>query len=562
MTRIKAASNRYLAVLAVSFGLISGIFGASAATSNALASAPSPEARVAPGVYLMSASDANGGADEAAGERREMPTELLRALPRIVGGQETTIGQWPWQAAITANSVFPGNGFDRQICGGSLVASNLVITAAHCFFDTIESALDGFDDFDFDPSGLFGVITGRTQLSSGAGQETDVANYYWFVDGGGAPRYNPTTDEWDVVIVELATNSSSQTIKIAGPDEAALWEPGRAAHITGWGNTAEGGSSSDVLRQAEIEMISDSVCGSSSSYGSDFIPETMVCAGILAGGTDTCQGDSGGPLVVPTRAGGFRLVGDSSWGDGCARPNLPGVYGRLADDPMRSSLGDAIQSIAGVNVIGSGAKPPVTAADPPNTLTDLLIPRKVQTKGSTAKVTLGYACSTDESFGDNTCDFFECRLDGGDFKRCPGGASDPGPVPEEVTYRIKATRSWKTHVFAVRVTDTNGKTDPTPVKHRFQVRRKVPFLGIKRAKRAVIKRQRRADRAYCKNRSCSVRSHRGACKRRSKTKVSCRIVAKIRDRGETYTCRRPVTVRQLTNGKLKFRWGRPRCRRS
>ena len=202
-----------------------------------------------------------------------------------------------------------------------------------------------------------------------------------------------------------------------------------------------------------------------------------------------------------------------------------------------------------------------TAADPPNTLTFGSWLRKVQTKGSTAKVTFSYACSTDKSFGDNTCGFFECRLDGGDFKRCPGGASDPG-ADEEVTYRIKATRSWKTHVFAVRVTDTNGKTDPTPVKHRFQVRRKVPFLGIKRAKSAVIKRQRRADRAYCKNRSCSFRSIKGSCKRRSSSKVRCRIVVKVRDRGVTYTCWRSVTVRKLWSGKLKYRWGKPRCRRS
>ena len=201
-----------------------------------------------------------------------------------------------------------------------------------------------------------------------------------------------------------------------------------------------------------------------------------------------------------------------------------------------------------------------TTANPPKTI--LIFPdQKVQTRGSTASVTFSYGCSTDESFGDNTCDFFECKLDGGDFKRCPGGASDPG-ADEQVTYRIKATRSWKTHVFAVRVTDTNGKTDPTPIKHRFQVRRKVPFLGIKRAKSAVIKRQRRADRAYCRNRSCSVRSHRGSCKRRSGSKVRCRIVAKIRDRGVTYTCWRSVTVSKSWNGRLKYSWGKPRCRRS
>jgi len=337
--------------------LASSLFAASAVAGEV-----EPRTKVAPGIYLGSASEHGDDAASAPAEVEQLLDEKRETEPstKIVGGQATFVSQWPWQTAILDGE--SGDGFDRQFCGGSLVAPTIVISAAHCFYD------EGTDSFPPPaPPDDFDVVTGRTVLSSTTGQELDVDNYFFFIDGGGTPLYDPDIDDqFDVVFIELASNSTSQTIKIAGPNEGAVWEPGRTAFTTGWGSLSSGGPFPDQLRGVQIGMISDAICGSGPVYGASglFFPATMVCAGVLAGGKDSCQGDSGGPLVVPIAGGGFRLVGDTSFGIGCALPNKPGIYGRIADNPMRDALAAGILAESGVNVLGSGAQPPAPPTPP------------------------------------------------------------------------------------------------------------------------------------------------------------------------------------------------------
>ena len=363
---------------------------------------------------------------------------------KIVGGAPATIQQFPWQVSLDVNDTFyGGNGFARHICGGTLVAPTIVITAAHCMFNVPLPAVG------FNPANRFEVIAGRTTLSSSEGEVLELADYYYFEGSSNAPvltarsgdlspatghLYNPSTSEWDAVFLKLASPvSSGVPIRIAGPDETALWAPGQPALISGWGDLFEGShAGSDQLQAAQIPMLSDADC--SNVYGAGYVATVMACAGVLAGGIDTCQGDSGGPLVVQgfqraTKAvNTVRLVGDTSYGNGCARAGVPGVYGRLAADPMRSAFRNGILQVAGVDVVGSGALAPESTAPAVSF-------GKHPKKRSTKKKAMFTFCANEPST-------FKCALDKAAFKAC----SSP------FKKRVKA----KKHRFRVQATDIQG----------------------------------------------------------------------------------------------------------
>jgi Trypsin len=415
----------------------------------ASASALPDRVKVGPDLYLQSADAATGGVDRQRSGRAQPPSSTPALGGRIVGGVPTTIASYPWQAAIAYNdALFLGTGFQRQFCGGTLVAPNVVISAAHCFYENEA------------PPGVFGapqnfeIFTGRTTLSTSEGQGIEFSDYYYFTDTSGMPLFNPVTFDYDAIFVVLASSSSSPPIKVAGADEAATWAPGRRAWISGWGDTAAGaGDYQDTLRAAQVQIIGDDVCSNPGSYGTDFHPALMFCAGVPAGGVDSCQGDSGGPIVVPgvggsARAtGSWRLVGDTSWGIGCAAPQYPGIYGRIAGGtPMGDGLQAAIQSVTGQNVYGSGAQP----AEPPQVVIDKAPKNKVKTKKKRVKVR--YRFSSSDPGAD-----FACRRD----------KKPPAPCTSPYTQRVKKGK----HKVTIVATNFLGETGAAAT-DKFKVKRK------------------------------------------------------------------------------------------
>ena len=92
--------------------------------------------------------------------------------------------------------------------------------------------------------------------------------------------------------------------------------------VYGWGRTGEWSASSSVLRSMDVPVSTDADC--KSAYP-QYDSAAMFCAGYPEGGRDSCAGDSGGPLVI-----NGRLSGIVSYGNGCGRPDNPGVYTRVS----------------------------------------------------------------------------------------------------------------------------------------------------------------------------------------------------------------------------------------
>jgi secreted trypsin-like serine protease len=213
----------------------------------------------------------------------------------IVGGTTTTTTAYPFMMQITDAS-------QNQFCGGTLVAANKVVTAAHCMAGETTSSVR--------------VVGGRTYLNGTNGTVSKVSKI-WI-----NPDYTDATNGDDVAVLTLSTSMSYTPASYVASTDTGVYATGATARIIGWGTTSENGSSSNQLRTATVPIVSNTSCAS--SYGSEFVASDMVCAGYTSGGVDTCQGDSGGPLLI-----GGVLAGITSWGEGCAEAGYPGVYTRL-----------------------------------------------------------------------------------------------------------------------------------------------------------------------------------------------------------------------------------------
>jgi len=224
----------------------------------------------------------------------------------VVNGVNAKQGSWPWQISLR-------HAFKGHICGGTLVAKNWIVTAAHCFMMTTNP-------------NYYTVVVGEHHegINHGTERSHKIAKIIRHHNWKDAVNGQLISVNGDIALIKLASNvdlASEYANTICLPSSTDDFSNDKDCFVTGWGLTM-GGNDRQILQELQGSIVDKSVCR---RYFQDVLTDKMLCFGTLTSGA--CSGDSGGPLAC-RRNGKFHLAGVVSFGEQTCS-GAPGVFTKV-----------------------------------------------------------------------------------------------------------------------------------------------------------------------------------------------------------------------------------------
>jgi len=244
-------------------------------------------------------------------------------MSRIVGGKEAVKHSIPWQVGLV--DLFGFLGPDQPFCGGTIIDSTHILTAAHCTRHRTASQIQ--------------VLAGMHEVSN-----TKEATRHDVKGIVNHPSYKKIKtgpyEDWDYSILTIDCENkfdlNGNTRAACLPESDAYEVSGAMFNVSGWGDLSSGANEgTKKLQVVSVPFIPDSLCQAKYAnpphpFGPAQISKAMICAGdAVKGGIDACQMDSGGPLTWKDAQGKWNVIGVVSFGYGCGDSRFPGVYSEV-----------------------------------------------------------------------------------------------------------------------------------------------------------------------------------------------------------------------------------------
>jgi trypsin len=235
------------------------------------------------------------------------------AQASIVGGHPVSIEEFPSLAyieAVEGRSVFS--------CTGTVVAPRVILTAAHC----VESIEKGT----ITPPSRYALTTSIVDPRR-AGPD----NIFHVVANHVFPGFDPGVVHGDAAILVLDRPTTAPSIPLAGASDAALYEGGAEAQLTGWGLTRGNAKQAPPHLRATTTVVKPaSFCKQKiAPFYKPFLPTAQTCVLAADRASGGCFGDSGGPTIGKRADGSPVQLGITSTGGPECSPRVPTVLTRV-----------------------------------------------------------------------------------------------------------------------------------------------------------------------------------------------------------------------------------------